>query len=133
MLVNVASECGLTPQYQQLQDLYVQYKDKLTIVACPTNDFGQQEPGTNEQIQHFCSNKFKISFPMTSKISVKGSSMHDLYTFVTQKKLNGFADSEVSWNFQKYIFDESGQLCHIFSPQTEPLDEKIINALAIQP
>jgi glutathione peroxidase len=133
MLVNVASECGLTPQYQQLQDLYAQYKNKLSIVACPANDFGQQEPGTNQQIQTFCSTKFNVSFPMTHKISVKGNNMHNLYKFVTQKELNGFADSEVSWNFQKYVFDEAGQLCHIFAPQTEPLADEILSALAIHP
>lgn len=132
LLVNVASECGLTPQYQQLQDLFEHFRDSVQIIACPSNDFGQQEPGNAQQILQFCELNYGVQFPITSKIIVQGPQMHELYKFVTQKALNGFADSEVSWNFQKYIFDEAGHLRHIFSPQTEPLDDKILDALSIE-
>ena len=131
LLVNVASECGLTPQYLQLQELYNEFNEQLIIVGCPANNFGGQEPGTDEKIEKFCSLNYSVSFPLTTKISVKGDNMSELYKFVTMKDLNGFEDSEVSWNFQKYLFNEQGELTHIFSPQTEPADEQILNAAGI--
>lgn len=131
LLVNVASECGLTPQYQQLVDLYTEFGEKIVIVGCPANNFGAQEPGSDAEIQQFCSTKYSVTFPMTTKISVKGNDMHPLYQFVTQAKLNGFQDSEVQWNFQKYIFDEQGQLTHVFNPQVEPADSELLAALGI--
>lgn len=129
MLVNVASQCGLTPQYLQLEELYHEFSEKFVVVACPANNFGAQEPGTDPEIHQFCSTTYGISFPMTTKISVKGDDMHELYQFVTQKEKNGLQDSEVSWNFQKYIFDKKGQLTHVFAPQVEPADERILKAL----
>lgn len=129
LLVNVASECGLTPQYAQLEELYREFSDKIVVVGCPANNFGAQEPGTDEQIYTFCSNIYGISFPMTTKISVTGSDMHELYQFVTQKEQNGLQDSTVSWNFQKYIFDEKGYLTHVFAPTVQPAEEQVLGAL----
>lgn len=129
LLVNVASECGLTPQYAQLEEMYREFSDKLVIVACPANNFGGQEPGTDAEIQQFCALNYQISFPLTTKISVKGSDKHYLYSFVTEKAQNGVQDSEVSWNFQKYVFNEQGFLTHVFEPQTEPASEEILTAL----
>ena len=131
MLVNVASECGLTPQYRQLQDLTAEYGDKIVIVGCPANNFGAQEPGTDAQIADFCSLNYGVSFPMTSKISVKGDDMHELYRFVTQKSENGVEDSEVKWNFQKYIFDENGMLVKVIGPTVQPADDEVLNALGL--
>ncbi|BDS14087.1 glutathione peroxidase [Aureispira anguillae] len=132
LLVNVASQCGLTAQYAQLEEMYRNFSDNFVIIACPANNFGAQEPGSNQEIEQFCSTTYQISFPMTTKISVKGNDMHSLYHFVTQKTLNGLQDSDVSWNFQKYIFDEAGYLTHVFAPTVEPADERILAALDIQ-
>jgi glutathione peroxidase len=131
LLVNVASFCGLTPQYTQLQEIYAHWGDKLTIVGVPANNFANQEPNSESEIQQFCSVKYEVSFPLTQKISVKGDDQHELYQFVTQKAKNGVLDSEVTWNFQKYIFDENGFLTHTFSPRTEPADEEILKALGV--
>jgi glutathione peroxidase len=131
MLVNVASECGLTPQYRQLQDLNAEYADKIVIIGCPANNFGAQEPGTDAQIAEFCSLNYGVSFPMTSKISVKGDDMHELYRFVTQKSENGVEDSEVKWNFQKYIFDENGILTNVIAPTVQPADDEVLRALGL--
>ncbi len=128
MIVNTASECGLTPQYEELQELYNRYKEEnFVIVAFPANNFGAQEPGNNETIMAFCSERYGISFPMMSKISVKGEDMHPLYTFLTSKELNGLADSEVQWNFQKYLIDEKGQLSLIVNPRESPLSHTVLN------
>lgn len=133
LLVNVASECGLTPQYAQLEALYQAAQGKMIIVGCPSNDFGQQEPGTDAEIAQFCSLNYGISFPLTTKIKVKkGDGQHELYQYLTQKTLNGLSDADVTWNFQKYIFDETGQLTHVFGPQTEPLDAPLLEALDVQ-
>lgn len=131
LLVNVASFCGLTPQYTQLQEIYAQFGDKLTVIGVPANNFGNQEPNSENEIQQFCSLKYDVTFPLTQKISVKGGDQHELYQFVTQKAQNGVLDSEVSWNFQKYVFDENGFLTHTFSPRTEPADEEILKALGV--
>ena len=126
LVVNVASECGYTPQYQQLQELYEYHSPNLVVVGCPCNDFGGQEPRAEEAIGQFCTNRFGVSFPMTEKISIKGAEPHPLYVFLTKKAENGISDSEVSWNFQKYLLDEKGQLIQYFSPATDPLDESIL-------
>jgi glutathione peroxidase len=131
LLVNVASECGLTPQYRQLQDLFAEYSDKIVVLGCPANNFGAQEPGDEAQIASFCSLNYGINFPMTVKISVKGDDMHPLYQFVTQKSENGKEDSEVKWNFQKYIFDEDGYLLGSVAPMKEPADDEVLNLLGI--
>jgi len=128
MIVNTASECGLTPQYEQLQTVYETYKDKnFVIVGFPANNFGAQEPGTNEQIATFCKKNYGVTFPMMAKISVKGNDMHPIYQFLTQKVKNGLQDSEVQWNFQKYLIDENGHLVKVISPRTLPNDAEIIN------
>ncbi len=131
LLVNVASECGLTPQYAQLEELYEAHADKIVVVGCPSNNFGAQEPGSNEQISNFCSMKYGITFPMTTKIEVKGAGIHPLFQFVTQKEKNGVEDSEVKWNFQKYVFDENGVLIKVIAPMTQPADDEVLNALGI--
>ena len=131
LLVNVASFCGLTPQYKQLQEMYDKFSDKIVIVGVPANNFANQEPSSEGEIQQFCSLNYNVTFPLTQKISVKGENQHEFYQFVTQKEKNGVLDSEVTWNFQKYIFDENGFLTHTFSPRTEPADEAILQALAV--
>ena len=122
LLVNVASFCGLTPQYTQLEELHRLYGDRLAIIGCPANDFANQEPDSAEAITQFCSTRYDVTFPLTKKISVKGSEQHPLYQFATQKAQNGVQDSEVSWNFQKYLFDEKGQLQAVIAPRTEPAE-----------
>lgn len=127
MIVNTASECGLTPQYEQLQALYNKYNDRnFVIIGFPANNFGAQEPGTNAEIGAFCKKNYGVTFPMMEKISVKGDDMHEIYQFLTQKAKNGFEDSTVEWNFQKYLIDENGQLVNVFSPRTLPNDKEII-------
>ncbi|MDZ7612836.1 MAG: glutathione peroxidase [Flavobacteriaceae bacterium] len=131
MVVNTASKCGLTPQYDDLQALYKEYQDKnFIIVGFPANNFMKQEPGTNEEIAEFCKLNYGVTFPMMEKISVKGEDMHPVYQFLTKKSRNGFEDSEVSWNFQKYLIDENGQLAMVISPQTLPTDQKIVAWIA---
>ena len=128
LVVNTASECGLTPQYEQLQEIYEKYKDKnFVIVGFPANNFGAQEPGTNQQIATFCQKNYGVTFPMMAKISVKGSDMHPIYQFLTQKAKNGLEDSEVQWNFQKYLINENGELVKVVSPRTLPTDAEIVN------
>lgn len=127
LFVNTASECGLTPQYEQLQEVYETFKDKnFTIVGFPANNFGAQEPGTDTQIATFCKANYGVTFPMMSKISVKGDDMHEVYQFLTQKAQNGLEDSEVAWNFQKYLVNENGELEKVISPKTLPNDEAVL-------
>ena len=126
MIVNTASKCGLTPQYKELEALYQQYKDKdFVIIGFPANNFLKQEPGTNEEIATFCQVNYGVSFPMMSKISVKGKDMHPLYQFLTQKSKNGVMDSKVSWNFQKYLIGKDGHLEKVIAPKTAPNDPEV--------
>ncbi|HMM10800.1 MAG TPA: glutathione peroxidase [Bacteroidales bacterium] len=128
MVVNTASKCGLTPQYAKLEKLYELYGgENFVIIGFPANNFMGQEPGSNAEIKAFCSENYGVSFPMMSKISVKGSDMHPLYKWLTSKSLNGVEDSSVSWNFQKYLIDESGKLVRVMSPRTDPLDQEIVS------
>ena len=128
MIVNTASECGNTPQYKDLQMLYEKYgPEKFTIIGFPANNFGAQEPGTNEEIAAFCDKNYAITFPMMSKISVKGPDMHPLYRFLTQRAQNGYTDNEVKWNFQKYLINENGQLEKIIDEGTSPTDPEVIS------
>ena len=128
LVVNTASECGLTPQYEQLQAIYEKYKDKnFVIVGFPANNFGSQEPGTNAQIATFCQKNYGVSFPMMSKISVKGKDMHAVYQFLTQKAKNGLQDSDVEWNFQKYLISVNGELAKVILPRVLPTDAEITN------
>lgn len=128
MIVNTASECGLTPQYEGLEKLYKEYKDKnFVIVGFPANNFAGQEPGTNEEIASFCKKNYGVTFPMMEKISVKGDDAAPIYQFLTQKSKNGVEDSEVEWNFQKYLINENGELAKVISPRTLPTDDEIVN------
>ncbi len=130
MIVNTASKCGLTPQYEKLEALYQQYKDKnFVIIGFPANNFLSQEPGTNEEIGEFCKKNYGVSFPMMSKISVKGNDMHPIYQFLTQKNKNGVADNKLVWNFQKYLIDENGYIRHILPPTVEPDDKAVLDWL----
>ena len=127
MIVNVASKCGLTPQYEKLEAIYQQYGgDDFVIIGFPANNFMKQEPGTNEEIKEFCSLEYGVSFPMMSKISVKGDDMAPLYEWLTREEKNGVSSSKVKWNFQKYLINKEGQLEYVINPQVKPDDEKII-------
>lgn len=126
MIVNTASKCGLTPQYKELEALYQQYKDRdFIIIGFPANNFLGQEPGSNEQIASFCSINYGVTFPMMSKISVKGKNMHPLYQFLTQKSKNGVEDSKVKWNFQKYLIGRDGRLEKVIDPKTLPSSDEV--------
>lgn len=127
LIVNTASECGLTPQYKDLEAIYKKYKDlNFVIVGFPANNFGSQEPGSNEQIAKFCQMNYGVTFPMMSKISVKGKDIHEVYQFLTQKDKNGLQDSQVEWNFQKYLINEEGELIKVLSPSVLPTDAEIV-------
>ena len=126
MIVNTASKCGLTPQYKELETLYQQYKNRdFIIIGFPANNFLGQEPGSNEQIASFCSINYGVTFPMMSKISVKGKNMHPLYQFLTQKSKNGVEDSKVKWNFQKYLIGRDGKLEKVIDPKTLPSSDEV--------
>ncbi len=127
MIVNTASKCGLTPQYEGLQELYETYGDTdFEIIGFPANNFLMQEPGSDEKIAAFCQKNYGVSFPMMSKISVKGKKMHPLYQYLTSKDLNGVLDSKVKWNFQKYLINEDGLIEKVIGPKTKPTDSKIV-------
>ena len=128
MIVNTASKCGLTPQYKDLEAIYKEYKDKgFVIVGFPANNFASQEPGTNKEIETFCQQNYGVTFPMMDKVSVKGDDMCEVYKFLTQKSKNGLQDSEVEWNFQKYLINEKGELVKVIKPRTLPTDPEVIN------
>jgi glutathione peroxidase len=128
IIVNTASKCGYTPQYEQLETLYKEYKDKgLVVIGFPANNFASQEPGTNEDIATFCKLNYGVTFPMMDKVSVKGEDMAAIYQFLTQKAKNGLQDSDVKWNFQKYLINEKGVLEKVYLSAVEPTDEKIVS------
>ncbi len=128
LVVNTASKCGLTPQYATLQKLYDTYKDRnFVIIGFPANNFGGQEPGSNSEIKEFCTMNYGVTFPMMSKISVKGDDIHPLYKWLTSKSLNGVVDAEIQWNFQKFMIDEKGRLVGFAAPKEKPDSEKIIS------
>ncbi len=128
LVVNTASKCGFTPQYEDLERLYKEYGgDNFQIIGFPANNFLWQEPGNNEEIAAFCKKNYGVSFPMMSKISVKGRNIHPLYRWLTSKKENGVMDSKVKWNFQKYMIDEEGRLVGIVAPKENPYTKKILN------
>lgn len=128
MVVNTASKCGYTPQYEDLEKLYQTYKDKnFVIIGFPANNFGHQEPGTNTEIKEFCTKNYGVSFQMMEKISVKGDDMDVIYKWLTEKTLNNKMDSSVKWNFQKYLIDEKGNLVDVAYSKTKPMDDVIVN------
>jgi len=129
LIVNTASECGNTPQYSDLEKLSEKYKDKLVIVGFPANNFGAQEPGSNQEIAAFCKKNYSVTFPMAAKISVKGDDMAPIYHWLTEKKYNGYMDSEVKWNFQKYLINEKGELVAMFAHKMNPMNNEIIAAI----
>lgn len=126
MIVNTASKCGYTPQYEDLQTLHEQFGQKLVIIGFPANNFMNQEPGTAEEIREFCNAKYEVTFPLMEKISVKGKDMHPLYQWLTSKDKNGVMDSSVKWNFQKYLIDENGKLIDVLYSKEKPGSEKVV-------
>lgn len=127
LVVNTASKCGLTPQYKDLQALYTKYGgDKFVIIGFPANNFLSQEPGSNSEIKQFCTEQYQVTFPMMQKISVKGDDIDPIYKWLTTKALNGKMDADVSWNFQKFMIDENGNLVDVASPRTKPNDDQIV-------
>jgi glutathione peroxidase len=127
MIVNTASKCGFTPQYEDLEKLYKAYKDQdFVIIGFPANNFGHQEPGTNSEIKEFCTKNYGVSFQMMEKISVKGDDMDPVYKWLTEKSLNGKMDSSVKWNFQKYLIDEKGNLVDVAYSTEKPDNDKIV-------
>ncbi len=129
LIVNTASECGYTPQYEDLEKLYQAYKDKLIILGFPANNFGGQEPGTNKEIDEFCKSRYSVTFPMFEKISVLGDDMAPLYKWLTSKDLNGWNDQQPKWNFNKYLLDEEGNLLKYYSSAVKPMSEEIVSQL----
>jgi glutathione peroxidase len=126
MVVNTASKCGLTPQYEKLQKIYEKYKNQnFEIIGFPANNFLRQEPGSASEIESFCTVNYGVTFPMMEKISVKGKNMHPIYEFLTKKSKNGVKDTTVKWNFQKYLLNENGELEKVISPKTQPDDRSI--------
>lgn len=129
LFVNVASKCGFTPQYKDLQKLQDTYKETLSIVGVPCNQFGKQEPGSSDEIQEFCKINYGVSFLITEKIDVKGANQHPLYAWLTRKELNGRQNSSVKWNFQKYLLDENGQFIDYYYSITKPTNSRITKHL----
>jgi glutathione peroxidase len=129
MFVNVASKCGLTPQYEGLEKLYQEHGGQLEIIGLPCNQFAFQEPGDSQKIAEFCQKNYGVSFTITEKIKVRGKEQHDIYTWLTNKGLNGKLNSSVKWNFQKYLVSGNGELEAKFAPTVEPLSEEITKAI----
>ena len=129
LIVNVASKCGYTPQYKELQKLHEQYGEKVVVLGFPANNFLWQEPGSTEEIQAFCEKNYGVSFQMFEKIDVKGRDQHALYRWLSDKKLNGWNDNAPSWNFNKYLISEDGKLLKHFKSDVDPLAEEIVGEL----
>ena len=125
LVVNVASRCGYTPQYKGLQKLYDTYGDSLVVLGFPSNDFMWQEPGSNTEIKKFCKTNYGVTFPMFSKIHVKGRKQHPIYDWLSDSKLNGWNDDSPSWNFNKYLLDENGAIIELYGADVKPLDTRI--------
>lgn len=125
LIVNVASKCGYTPQYKDLEALYEANKDKLVIIGMPCNQFMNQESGTNEEIASFCEKNYGVTFPLSTKIDVKGDRQHEIYQWLTKKELNGLGDFSVSWNFNKFLISEDGKLLAHFGSDVKPLGSEI--------
>lgn len=130
MIVNTASRCGNTPQYEGLQKIYDKYKDKgFVVLGFPANNFMGQEPGSDEEIKEFCTLNYNVSFPMFSKISVKGADQHPFYSFLTHKETNPGFDGDITWNFEKFLTDRNGKIIARFTPKTKPEDPKVVEAI----
>jgi len=129
LIVNTASKCGYTPQYEGLEKVYEQYKDKLVILGFPCNQFGGQEPGTNEEIVAFCKKNYGVSFPLADKIDVKGDNIAPIYQWLTMKSKNGILDASIGWNFNKFLIDENGKMMAYFPSNIKPDSEDILKYL----
>jgi glutathione peroxidase len=129
LVVNTASKCGYTPQYEGLEKLYETYKDKLVIVGFPANNFGGQEPGSNTEIGEFCKKNYGVSFPMAAKVSVKGDDTAPIYKWLCSKAENGVLDAEIGWNFGKFLLDENGKLIAYFPSKVTPMSEELTSKL----
>lgn len=129
LIVNTASKCGYTTQYEGLQKLYSAYKDNLVIVGFPANNFGGQEPGSNTEIQEFCKKNYGVTFPMAAKVSVKGDDMAPVFKWLTNKKENGVLDAEIKWNFGKFLLDEKGNLIEYFPSKVEPMSDELVKKI----
>lgn len=129
LVVNTASKCGYTPQYEALEKVYEEYKDKLVIVGFPANNFGAQEPGADSEIQEFCKARFGVKFPLASKISVKGDDTAPIYKWLTSKAENGVLDATITWNFNKFLLDENGKMIAYFPSKVTPDSEEILKYL----
>lgn len=127
LVVNTASECGYTPQYKQLEDLYEEFGgDKFVVIGFPSNDFGGQEPGSSKEIAAFCEKNYGVTFPLMEKSEVKGEEQNPVYAWLTHKSQNGVSDAEVKWNFNKFLIDEQGHWVAYYPSGVEPLDERIV-------
>jgi glutathione peroxidase len=129
LIVNVASKCGFTPQYADLEKLYETYKDKLVIIGFPANNFASQEPGTNAEIKAFCTGKYNVTFPMAAKVSVKGDDIAPIYDWLEHKSKNGVMDDTITWNFNKFLLNERGVLVAKFDSKVKPMDPQITDYL----
>lgn len=129
LIVNTASKCGYTPQYADLEKLYEQYKDKLVILGFPANNFNQQEPGTNAEIQEFCKKNYGVSFPMSEKVSVKGEDIHPLFKYLVDEAAKKGIENPIKWNFTKFLIDEKGSLITVFPSKVTPMSEEITKYL----
>lgn len=129
LIVNTASKCGYTPQYEELQKLYETYKDKLVVIGFPANNFGGQEPGSNAEIKEFCKKNYGVSFPMAAKVSVKGDDIAPIFKWLCNKSENGVLDAEIKWNFGKFLLDEKGSLVSYFGSRVKPMSEEIVSKL----
>jgi glutathione peroxidase len=126
LIVNTASQCGYTPQYEELEKLYEKYKGKLVVIGFPANNFGQQEPGSNEDIAAFCKKNYGVSFPMAEKVSVKGEDIHPLFKYLSDEAVkSGGVEPVIKWNFTKFLVDENGKLVKVFPSKVKPLSEEI--------
>ena len=130
LIVNTASKCGYTPQYTELQELYDKYKDKLVIVGFPANNFGQQEPGTNQEIKEFCTKNYGVTFPMAEKVSVKGDDIHPLFKYLVGEAEKLGEKDPIKWNFTKFLIDENGKLVKVFHNKVLPMSDEIVSAIA---
>jgi glutathione peroxidase len=129
LLVNVASQCAFTPQYEALEALFQKYEDRLVIIGFPSNDFLGQEPGTNEEIKTFCKTKYHVTFPVSQKVSVIGDDRTEIYRWLTDPTFNGWNKKSPRWNFYKYLIDERGELVQVFASTTRPFDDEIVDAI----
>ena len=129
LIVNTASKCGYTPQYESLEKVYEQYKDKLVIIGFPCNQFGGQEPGSNEEIVEFCKKNYGVTFPLADKVDVKGTNTAAIYQWLTQKSKNGVLDASISWNFNKFLLDENGKMIAYYPSNVKPDSDAILSNL----